>query len=116
MSEKIAFIGDSDSILLFKVLGLEIFAVNDSTQAANILTELVEKGYAIIYITEQYAADIKETIDQYRDRKLPAIIPVPSVSGKNGMGMQKVFDSVKRAVGIDLFGFDDQKNEAGVKK
>ena len=46
-----------------------------------------------------------EEASEYIDRKLPAIIPVPSKDGTLGIGVQGVKKSVERAVGADiLFG------------
>ena len=49
-----------------------------------------------------------EEIDQYKDSRLPAIIPVPNKDGSLGIGMTNVRKSVERAVGADiLFGGEE---------
>ena len=49
---KVAVMGDYDSIYGFGALGLDIFPVVESTEAAHILKRLAAGEYAIIYITE----------------------------------------------------------------
>lgn len=107
MNNKVAIIGDYDSVIGFKTLGMEIFDVKDSEGAKTALTKTVNEHYAVVYITEDYAEKIKETIDYYKERKIPAVVPIPSILGKTGLGMRQVQESVKKAVGIDILGFDE---------
>lgn len=109
MVNKIAVIGDHDSIIGYKTLGMEVFAVTDAASATAVLNDLSKNGYVIIYITEQIASQIEETIAQYRSLRLPSVVPIPSISGKTGLGMQQVKESVKKAVGADILGFDEEK-------
>jgi len=99
---KIGVIGDKDSILGFKALGLSVFPVTQPSEAEKILHELAQNQYAVIYITEQIAKDIVASIDEYKDSRFPAIIPIPGNQGSLGIGMQGVKKSVERAVGADI--------------
>ena len=99
---KIGVIGDKDSILGFKALGLSVFPATAPEEAARILQKLAEEDYAVIYITEQIAGHIVSTIDQYNERRFPAIIPIPGNQGVLGIGMSGVKKSVERAVGADI--------------
>ncbi len=99
---KVAVLGDRDSIYGFAALGLDTYPVNDETEAAKKLKSLAEGGYAVIYITEALQAKLEMEIDRYRSEKLPAIIPIPGVSGNTGMGMLNVKKSVEQAVGSDI--------------
>lgn len=102
---KIAIIGDRESILGFKALGLEVFPCSQQEEAKKILSDMVKNQYAIIYITERLAASLEKEIGKYKDARLPAIIPLPSKEGSLGTGMESVSKSVERAVGADiLFG------------
>ncbi|MDF2472664.1 MAG: hypothetical protein K0R21_446 [Anaerocolumna sp.] len=99
---KIAVLGDRDSIYGFAALGLDTYPVNNMEDAAKLLKKLAEGKYAVIYVTEAYAAGLEEDIDKFRAELFPAIIPVPGVSGNTGMGMRNVKKSVERAVGSDI--------------
>ncbi|MGI6537080.1 MAG: V-type ATP synthase subunit F [Caldicoprobacterales bacterium] len=102
---KITVMGDRDSIYGFAAIGLDTYpiAITDDTSAAvRKLRELIESEYAVIYITEALAEKMEEEIDRYRDVRLPAIIPIPGVSGNTGMGMKMVKKSVEKAVGSDI--------------
>ena len=41
-------------------------------------------------------------IEKYKSVPLPAIIPIPGVTGNNGIGMAAVSKSVEQAVGSDI--------------
>ena len=67
-----------------------------------ILEGLAKQEYGIIFITEQALEPIVQVMDVYKDRRVPAIIPIPGRAGTIGMGMTSVKKSVERAVGADI--------------
>lgn len=99
---KIAVLGDRDSIYGYAALGLDIYPVTNMEDAGRILKKLADDRYAVIYLTEALQAGLVTMIDRYRTDKLPAIIPIPGVSGNTGMGMLNVKKSVEQAVGSDI--------------
>lgn len=99
---KIAVIGDRESVLGFKSLGLSVFAC-PIEDAAKTLHRLAEENYGVIYITEHYASKIGEDIARYHDRVTPAVILIPSKQGTLGLGLRNVKTSIERAVGADIF-------------
>ena len=102
---KIGVIGDRDSVLGFKAVGLEVFPCGRGEEAKKILHQIAKEEYAIIYITENIALEMQEDIEQYKDLRIPAIIPIPGKDGASGRGMDNLKKSVERAVGADiLFG------------
>ena len=104
---KIAVLGDKNSIQGFLAIGLSVFSPNGYEEAKDILHNLVEQEYGIIYITEEFQEMLQKEIDEYADSYLPAIIPIPGVKGNTGKGMLNVKKSVERAVGSDIiFGND----------
>ena len=99
---KIAVIGDKDSVLAFRALGVHVFTAIEGNDARRIIDKLAKEGYGIIYITEALAAECKNVIEKYQERILPAIIQIPGVSGNTGDGVQGVKNSVEQAVGSDI--------------
>jgi len=99
---KIAVMGDRDSVMGFKVLGLDVFPVTDPEEGRKTLHRLAKEPYAIIYITEQLASRIREEVSRYKDQLTPAIILIPGKEGSLGIGMAKVSESVERAIGANI--------------
>jgi len=99
---KIAVLGDRDSVLGFRALGLDVFSTDSAEQARPILHRLAKEGYAIIYLTEQLAAGLTAEMARYKDELTPAIILVPGKEGSLGIGMENIKTAVERAVGADI--------------
>ena len=99
--DKIAVIGDYDSIYGFQTLGLSICPVRDAEEGKEKLRQLaLECG--IIYITEALAAELPEEIGRYKEQVRPALIQIPGVSGNTGAGVEGVKKTVEQAVGSDI--------------
>lgn len=106
---KLAVIGDKDSIISFKVLGVDIYPVNfteDTEELANnikkVIEHLVYKGYGIIFITEEYAKYSKNVIDRYKGQTLPMITLIPSNRGSLNIGMSKIDENIEKAIGTNI--------------
>ena len=82
--------------------GVELGTVASEEEAEAALTRCGEEDYAIIYITEQLAQQLKDELARMGESPLPAVIPIPGVYGNTGMGMRAVNESVIRAVGSDI--------------
>ena len=94
---RIAVIGDPDSVLGFKALGLEVCPAEDVEQARQAIHRMAKENYAILYLTEQLAAQLQSEI-----ARTPAIILIPGKEGSLGIGMANVTNAVERAVGADI--------------
>lgn len=99
---KIAVIGDRDSVLGFRALGLETYFAADADEAAPVLRRLAEEDTAVIYLQEQLAPGLSVEIDRYKENVTPAIILIPGKQGSLGMGMAALKSAVERAVGADI--------------
>jgi len=100
---KIGVMGDRDSIYGFRSVGLTVFPVDDMNEGIKILRSISEE-YAVIFITEKLATEMDSEIQKYKDKTIPAIIPIPGVTGNTGLGMKNVVRSVEQAVGSDILG------------
>ncbi|MBD3361107.1 V-type ATP synthase subunit F [Candidatus Peregrinibacteria bacterium] len=119
MAEKynIAIVGNKDTILGFKGLGLKTFDANTTEEAVKLLFKLKDEeitvdektgekrpAYAIIFITENFASEIsKDDYKKLSGEALPAIIPVPGSKGTAGYGIKRIGKMVEQAVGSDIF-------------
>ena len=104
MFKKIGVVGDKDSVLAFKALGIDVFPVLEYDEAKRTVDKLAMNDYAVIFVTEQVAQGIQETIERYTKKMLPAIILIPSNQGTLNIGMQRINDNVEKAVGVNILG------------
>jgi len=99
---KIGVVGDKDSVMLYKAVGLDVFFETDGEKADRRLHRLAKEGYAVIYVTESLYQSCAETITEYAQAAYPAIIPIPDNQGTKGIGMQTLKQNVEKAVGVDI--------------
>ena len=69
---------------------------------ARLIRRLAEESYAVLYVTEALCAQIPEELDRLREAPLPAVVPIPGISGNTGLGLRQVKRSVEQAVGSDI--------------
>lgn len=113
---RIAIVGNKETILGFKALGVKTFSVNDAKEAVEILYKLKSEEvrdeitgemrnlYAIIFITEDLAMGIENgDYKKLSSAPLPAIVPVPGSRGSTGYGIRRIGKMVEQAVGSDIF-------------
>lgn len=99
---KVAVVGDKDSVLAFKALGIDVYTVNQAEEARKAVDTAARNGYGVIFITEQVASLIEETISRYDNEPVPAIILIPSNQGTLNIGMDRVQKSVEKAIGTNI--------------
>lgn len=99
---KVAVIGDKDSVLAFKALGVRVFTAFEANETRKLVDTLARDEYGVIYITEQLASLIPETINRYNDELIPAIILIPSNQGTLNIGMDRINKNVEKAVGSNI--------------
>jgi V/A-type H+-transporting ATPase subunit F len=99
---KVGVVGDKDSILAFKALGIDVYPVIEIEEAKKVIDKMAMDNYAVIFVTEQIAQHLGETIKRYNRQMLPAIILIPSNQGSLNIGMQRIRDNVEKAVGVNI--------------
>ena len=97
----IAVIGDIDSVIGFKAIGLQVEVVTSVEEAKEALHRLAKDNYMIVYLTEQLAVDMAQDLRRYADRPQPAVILIPGQSAL-GIAMENIGRSVERAVGANI--------------
>ena len=99
---RIAVIGDWESVMGFRALGLDAYPVTSVEEAKEKVRELAKTDCAVIYLTETLGKDMEDVLSRYKDELTPAIILIPGKEGSLGIGMANVKNAVERAVGADI--------------
>ncbi len=110
MPNKIAVIGDKDSVLAFKAVGVEVFDATTAEQAALLVKKLSVERYAVVFIAESLAEQIPETLAKAKLQTYPAVVPVPTGVKPTGFGKQGIKSDVEKAIGVDvIFNKEDKQ-------
>lgn len=99
---QIAVIGDWESVMGFRALGLDTYPVTSAEEAGEKVRELARQDCAVIYLTEQLARNMEDVLARYKDLLRPAIILIPGREGSLGIGKANIQRSIERAVGADI--------------
>jgi len=102
MYNKIAVIGDKDSVLAFKSVGVEVFDATSAEQAQSLIKKLSQGEYAVIFVAENLAEQIPDTLAKAKLKPFPAVVPIPTGANSSGFGMQGIKNDVEKAIGVDI--------------
>lgn len=101
-SSDIAVLGDKDSILYFRAIGVSTYPVANPEDAKPILRRLCKEHYAVIFVTEPIAREILDLIDDLTKEPLPSIVLIPNNQGSLGLGMERIRRTMIRAIGSGI--------------
>jgi V/A-type H+-transporting ATPase subunit F len=101
MTGKMAFVGDGDSIMVFKAAGVATFAAENEKSARDILRKIA-KEYQIIFLTEELARPLSEFLKRFDEEPYPVVLSVPSKNGSSGYGEEMLKSAMERALGVDI--------------
>lgn len=99
---RIAAIGDWESVMGFRALGLDTYPVASAEEAREKVRQLAKTDCAVIYLTETLAKDMGDVLSRYKDELRPAIILIPGREGSLGIGRDSIQRAIERAVGADI--------------
>ena len=101
---RIGLVGDKNSALAFRAFGFEVCEAAESSpeKSQKIVDKMAREGFGLIFVTEQIANTIAETIDRYSRQLTPAIVLIPGNTGSLGFGMERLRSNVEKAVGINI--------------
>lgn len=107
----LAVIGDLNSVIGYRALGMTVIATEDTAVAETELKRLANEGYSVVYVTENLVDQNPNLLELYRTDQLPAVIVIPASSGFLNLGLKNLRSQVKRAVGMDLMKDIDNQSE-----
>lgn len=103
-SDKIAVIGDRDTVTGFRLVGVSECAVPKTpTETRDLLYQYFrDPAMGLIIITEPLATEVEDTIVELSQSPVPVILLVPDRDGSTGAYETVLRELIRRAVGIDI--------------
>jgi len=99
---KIALMGNRNTIIGFKLLGVSLFPTTKKEEAVEILNKLVKEEYAAIFVTEEIGCQIIEEIEILQRTSFASITTIPSKSEKKYLGLKILRKNIEKAIGTDI--------------
>ncbi len=103
-SDKIAVIGDRDTVTGFRLVGVNECAVPKApAETRDLLYQYFrDPTMGLIIITEPLAAEVEDTIVELSQSPIPVILLVPDRNGTTGAYETVLKELIRRAVGIEI--------------
>lgn len=98
---RIAAIGDKTSVLGFKALGLDTYALTKMEEAQEVWQKLQERDYSVVFVTEQVYQQIEKEVETIT-ALTPVVVIIPRTTGSIGLAKARMKKIVERAVGVDI--------------
>jgi len=102
---KIAFAGPYGLVFPFKSLGAEVISTEDKN-AEEIKKEIETSDFAVVFVFESIFKELMKFEDLISNPEIN-IVPIPGIEGSQGYGKVRIRDMVKKAVGMDIGGFNE---------
>lgn len=102
-----AFIGDADTVLGFRALGVETHTPGDRDSTRQTFRRLVREKVSVLLITEDVLEQLEDMVTETLDLPVPAVVVLPGVAGSRRRGEDAIRKLIIKAVGVDLMSEDE---------
>jgi len=103
MKDSIAVVGDSETVLGFRLAGIQKAFEANSDADSVLLEALAAPGVGILIVSqdvmEHASAKIRKAAD---DSTKPVVVVIPGKKTRNAQGSANLAQLVKRAIGVDI--------------
>lgn len=106
---KIAIIGDSESVLAFQAVGMDSFFVTKSEVEIVLKKQFHSKKYAIIFLSETLVEGLSDFLNEVSRIPLPAITVIPISREKKNLGLERMKKICIHATGTDIISKEARK-------
>ncbi|MFO7650031.1 MAG: V-type ATP synthase subunit F [bacterium] len=97
----IAVAGRPEVVAPFRAAGLSALAVEPGPAAAAAVQALIDRGCRVVFFTEDLFPYLAPIIERYQRSAVPSLVSLPV--GTQRLGVERLKDIVRRAVGADVF-------------
>lgn len=94
-----AVISDPLTAEVFMLTDFKVRAVEENEPVENVLNEIVQQGYQLIFITENLAAKIPEAIKLFQKRNKVIITVIPGIGAAEGLGGKMLNELFRKVMG-----------------
>jgi len=102
-TNKVAVLGDADFVMPFSALGVDTYAVGqttaDITESAN---KIISDKYALVVVAENIAPMLEEIFSAQMNSPTPCIVVVPFTTESEGFATKALGEVLKMATGINI--------------
>lgn len=98
---KIAVVGRRDYIGGFRGAGVSIFPVETIEAGQRAFDDILSGDYAIIFLAEEFAAGLAETLIRLREKPFPIVTLIPDTQESQGLAKVALSANIRKAIGAE---------------
>ncbi len=98
----IALIGGRTSTSAFGALGVRTFVVDRPEDAVSAWERIPFEELGLLLVNETVYGSLPEQIAELRERTLPVVLVIPTLSGSRGIGRKELRELVEKATGTSM--------------
>ncbi|RDE17898.1 MAG: V-type ATP synthase subunit F [Candidatus Thorarchaeota archaeon] len=104
VSDRIAIIGDRDTVIGFRMVGVAESSIPSSPEEtrAKLFEYFRNPRMGLILIAERLASKVEDTILELSQAPVPVILLIPDRLGPTGTHEVVLKDLIRRAVGVEI--------------
>ena len=102
MERKVAVLGDTDFVMPFSALGLDIFGASGRGEITDAAQQILDSGYAAVIVAEDIAATAEEVFASVSTQSTPCVVVVPFTTESKGFATEALAKVLKLATGINI--------------
>lgn len=99
----IAIIGEKDFVWGFEGVGIDVYCVNNASEARTAMEEAIKKKCSIIYITETHSEELMALIHEVSTNSPISIVVIPGIGKRKNLTRERLRKLVEKAAGVDIF-------------
>jgi V/A-type H+/Na+-transporting ATPase subunit F len=104
VSDKIAIIGDGDTVIGFRMVGVTETSISKSAEETKkkLLEYFRDPRMGLILISERLASEVEDTILELSQAPVPVILLISDRLGSTGTREAVLKELIRKAVGIEI--------------
>ena len=103
LSSRLAVVGETATVVAFEGLGISAYPVESAEEAREAVARLIRaKEHAVIFVTEDIGPAVSDLITEASREYVPSVVLVPSSAGSQKIGLRRLSQVLKRALGADI--------------
>jgi len=99
---RVGVVGRAGVVAPFRAAGFAVYPIEPGPDAGAKVEALIASGLSVLFYTEDLSAHLAGLIGRYSRSATPCLVMLPM--GAEQRGFERLRETVRRAVGADVFG------------
>jgi V/A-type H+-transporting ATPase subunit F len=107
-NRRIAVVGAREQVLPYLAIGATVFITDDREAAKKAVIEFAEKMHPVILVSDDLIREMEDILNRFSSSPIPSITAIPGKFGGPSFSDERMKSIVKKAIGLDISGLNEQ--------